>query len=46
VKSPPVVLGLHGYTHDGTRQQSLSHMNAKSDAEGFIAVHPDGTGTS
>lgn len=40
----PVVLGFHGYTLNGEIQASQSHMIAKSDAEGFIAVHPDGTG--
>src|SRR4029077_14695909 len=35
----PVVINLHGLTGNGTMQAALSHMIAKSDAAGFIAVH-------
>jgi polyhydroxybutyrate depolymerase len=38
----PVVLNLHGYSSDSGMQQTLSHMAAKADSAGFIAVHPDG----
>ncbi len=41
----PLLIGLHGLASSGTDQASMSHMIAKSDAEGFIAIHPDGTGT-
>lgn len=37
----PVVIDLHGRTSNGTQQEWLSHMIAKSDAAGFIAVHPE-----
>jgi polyhydroxybutyrate depolymerase len=37
----PVVINLHGLTGNGTMQAALSHMIAKSDAAGFIAVHPE-----
>jgi polyhydroxybutyrate depolymerase len=39
-----VVLNFHGFTSDSSQQILLTNMNAKADAEGFIAVHPDGTG--
>jgi polyhydroxybutyrate depolymerase len=38
----PVVFNLHGYASDGPDQATLSHMIAKSDSAGFIAVHPSG----
>jgi polyhydroxybutyrate depolymerase len=38
----PVVINLHGYASDGADQAGVSHMIAKSNAAGFIAVHPDG----
>jgi len=37
----PVVINLHGRTSNGTQQAWLSHMIQKSDAAGFIAVHPE-----
>lgn len=37
----PVVIDLHGRTSNGTQQEWLSHMLAKSDAAGFIVVHPE-----
>jgi polyhydroxybutyrate depolymerase len=43
-RATPVVLGFHGYTLSGAAQASASHMIAKADLEGFIAVHADGTG--
>jgi polyhydroxybutyrate depolymerase len=45
-KPTPVVLNFHGYTSNGMQQNVFSGMDAKSDAEGFIAVHPNGTGSS
>ena len=41
----PLVVGLHGLASSGADQASMSHMIAKADAEGFIAIHPDGTGS-
>ena len=41
----PLLIGLHGLASSGTDQATITHMIAKSDAEGFIAIHPDGTGT-
>jgi polyhydroxybutyrate depolymerase len=38
----PVVVNLHGYAYDGPGQATVSHMIAKSDSAGFIAVHPNG----
>ncbi len=40
----PVVLNFHGFTSDAAQQDLLSGMSAKADAEGFIAVHPEGLG--
>jgi polyhydroxybutyrate depolymerase len=37
----PVVIDLHGRTSNGTQQAWLSHMIAKSDAAGFVVVHPE-----
>jgi polyhydroxybutyrate depolymerase len=38
----PVVINLHGWSSNGLDQARISHMIAKSDASGFIAVHPEG----
>ena len=43
-KATPVVIDIHGLTSFGADQARIAHMIAKSDAEGFIAVHPEGTG--
>lgn len=40
----PVVINIHGLAGDPAGEASVTHMIAKSDAEGFIAVHPQGTG--
>lgn len=40
----PLVLNFHGYTSSATQQQLLASMDDKSDTEGFISVHPNGTG--
>jgi polyhydroxybutyrate depolymerase len=45
-KASPVVLNFHGYTSNGAEQSYLTHMNEKADAVTFIAVHPEGTGTT
>jgi polyhydroxybutyrate depolymerase len=45
-KASPVVLSFHGYTSNGAQQNLLAHMNEKADAVTFIAVHPEGTGTT
>lgn len=42
----PVVLNFHGYTSNASQQIALSGMNDKSDAEGFIAVHGEGWGST
>ncbi|HUS68865.1 MAG TPA: PHB depolymerase family esterase [Kofleriaceae bacterium] len=44
-QATPVVLNFHGLGSNATQQKFFSRMIDKSDAEGFIAVHPDGTGT-
>ena len=42
----PVVFNFHGYTSNAAQQAFLSGMNAASDAAGFVAVHPQGTGAT
>jgi polyhydroxybutyrate depolymerase len=41
----PIVINIHGLSSSGRDQAELTHMIAASDAHGFIAVHPDGTGS-
>jgi polyhydroxybutyrate depolymerase len=41
-----MVLNFHGFLGSGSQQQLLSGMLEKSDAEGFIAVHPEGSGAA
>jgi len=38
----PIVLDLHGWTETALDQARISHMIPKSDAAGFIAIHPEG----
>jgi polyhydroxybutyrate depolymerase len=45
-RATPVVLNLHGLASDGADQARISHLIATSDAHGFIAVHPNGTGST
>jgi len=40
----PVVLNFHGFSSDALQQMVLTRMNDKADAEGFLAVHPEGFG--
>jgi polyhydroxybutyrate depolymerase len=39
----PLVLNFHGATSTSEAQQSLSRMDVKADAEGFIVVYPEGS---
>ncbi len=41
----PVVLNFHGRSMTGEQQALLSGMDPVADAEGFIAVYPEGTGS-
>jgi polyhydroxybutyrate depolymerase len=41
-KPTPVVIDLHGLGGDAAMEAGLTSANAKSDAVGFISVHPDG----
>jgi polyhydroxybutyrate depolymerase len=41
----PVVFDFHGYTMSAQSQEDLTLLPEKSDEAGFIAVHPDGTGS-
>ena len=45
-KRAPVVLNFHALGSNATEQMYFSKMIAASDAEGFIVVHPEGTGTT
>ena len=45
-KPTPVVLDFHGYTSNGVQQNVLAKMSEKAESAGFIAVHPEGVGTS
>jgi len=40
----PVILDFHGYALSAAQQEEMSGLNPKADREGFIAVHPEGTG--
>lgn len=40
----PLVFSFHGFTSNAFQQQLLGGMDDKSDIEGFISVHPNGTG--
>lgn len=44
-KPTPLVINVHGLTSFADQQAQLSHAIAKSDAAGFIVIHPEGTGT-
>lgn len=41
----PLVLNIHGRTQNGSQQAAMSHAVAKSDAAGFILVHPESATT-
>jgi polyhydroxybutyrate depolymerase len=45
-RAVPLVLVLHGSGGDAEDADRISGMSAKSDAEGFLAVYPEGTGTN
>lgn len=42
----PLVLDIHGFTSNATEQEALSRMNAKADADGFLAIYPEGLDSS
>lgn len=44
-KAMPLVVNIHGRTHNATGQATLSHAIAKSDAAGFVVIHPEAWGT-
>ncbi len=45
-RSTPLVMVLHASGGDAADAAHISGMSAKSDAEGFLAVYPEGTGES
>jgi polyhydroxybutyrate depolymerase len=45
-KPIPVVLDFHGFTSNAQEQELLTGMKEKGDTAGFVAVHPEGLGTS
>ncbi|PJI93580.1 extracellular catalytic domain type 1 short-chain-length polyhydroxyalkanoate depolymerase [Luteimicrobium subarcticum] len=42
VRSPALVLDLHGSGADGAAQSAISGLDALGDEKGFVAVEPDG----
>ena len=42
--APPAVILLHGRTGTGEGMEYMTEMNAVADANGFIAIYPDGIG--
>jgi len=42
LKKMPLVLAFHGRLGDGDDQEKITHFNSVADANGFIAVYPDG----
>jgi len=38
----PLVLAFHGRLGDGNDQEKITHFNSVADANGFLAVYPDG----
>ncbi len=44
-KPVPVVINIHGRTGWAQQQAGLSHAIAKSNAEGLVVIHPEGTGS-
>jgi polyhydroxybutyrate depolymerase len=45
-KPVPVVFSFHGYTGEGSQQVVTTGFNKLADANGFLAVYPNGTGPS
>lgn len=43
-KKTPLVVVYHGYTGSGAEAEIYTRFGEKAEAEGFIAVFPDGTG--
>jgi polyhydroxybutyrate depolymerase len=39
----PLVIGLHGYTSNGTELESYMRLTAESDRAGFVYAYPDGS---
>jgi polyhydroxybutyrate depolymerase len=44
-KATPLVVNVHGRTHNAQGQLTLSHAIAKSNAAGFVVIHPEAWGT-
>jgi polyhydroxybutyrate depolymerase len=44
-KPTPLVLNFHGYTSNGAQQAGLTGFDAKADANGFVVLYPEGTGS-
>jgi polyhydroxybutyrate depolymerase len=44
-KPVPLVVNVHGRTHNASGQATLSHAIAKSDSAGFVVIHPEAWGT-
>lgn len=46
VSATPVIVNMHGYTSNDWQQVLFSNMNPTADAQGFIAVYPNGHDSS
>jgi len=46
IRRTPLILNFHGYSSYSWQQELFSKMTEKSDAEGFIVVYPQGTGST
>ena len=44
-KRTPVVINIHGRTSNASQQATISRVIAKSNAEGFVVIHPEGWGS-
>lgn len=44
-KRVPLVINVHGRTGSAAQQATITHAIAKSDAEGFVVIHPEATGS-
>jgi polyhydroxybutyrate depolymerase len=45
-KPTPVVLMFHGFLSTAAQQEEYSNLSTKADAEGFVAVYPQGVSNS
>jgi polyhydroxybutyrate depolymerase len=44
-KPTALVINFHGYTSNGMQQELITGMSTKADAENFVVLYPEGTGS-